>query len=314
MHSQVYLAICGAACATVSIVGQPDFGAMVLAASLAMAVLGVPHGGLDHRVGHRLLHSRLPRSWWMAFFPAYLLVAIAFAAGWYCFPRATVIVFFLVSAWHFGREDNYASNLNSEWMPERSIAKHVLATATGGLVIWIPAVTRSDEFNSLLSLITPTADMQVVAQIVFLTQCIAYALLPVACIQMLPRLIDAPKDIARWVPVATALSAVLLPILLSFTLFFCGWHSWQGLRRLRHEESLSRFHFALRIAPLSVIAVMGVSWIGWWFHQAHGVDRIDAATLQIAFIGLSAIAIPHLILHEVYAFSEFSRIRLEAHS
>lgn len=314
MHSQVYLAICVAACCIALWIGQPDLGVMILAASLAIAVLGVPHGGLDHWVGRRLLESRLPRSWWVAFFPAYLFIGLGFAAGWYWFPSATVVVFFVVSAWHFGREDNYASEGSYSFMPAFRFVAHLVATAVGGIVIWIPAITRSDELQSLLSLITPAADLGVVTKIVFLTQAIAFALLPIAGLQVLRGLIESPRDFTRWVPVATAIASAVLPILISFTIFFCGWHSWQGLRRLRTEEGLSGFQFALHITPLSMAAVVGVASIGWWLQRASGFENFDKSILQMAFIGLSAIAVPHLILHEIYAFSDRSSARLEPHS
>lgn len=281
--------------------GSPELSSMVLAAAFAIAVLGVPHGGLDHWTGKRLLADRFGDRWWAVFFPTYLFVGVAFAAGWFAIPTITVLLFFLVSAWHFGREEQLASDLDAASSRIGRLLQHAIATAVGGLVIWVPAVARPDEMRALLGLIIPDNQAETAFRIVAITQAIAILLLPLALVSVIVRLAQSPLDCDRWVPLATTIAAVILPILLSFSIYFCAWHSWQGLQRLRRDESLAVGEFVRRIAPLSVAAIFGVAAVGWWMQVGVAESLVTGHTsssLRAVFIGLSAIAVPHLVLHE----------------
>ncbi len=287
---------------------------MVILATLAIALIGVPHGGLDHWIGRRLLEPRFQNDWWIVFFPSYLATGVAVAVGWFVVPSLTVVLFFLASAWHFGREDQQTErNLEgSFWMAR--LFNHAAATAIGGLVIWVPASVRPDEFRAILRLIVPTETLESSNTIVAATQAIAWCLIPLASIIVIHRLIAAPTNLCRWIPTVTAAVAVVLPIILSFSLYFCVWHSWQGLQRLRRHEALSILDFARHVAPLSISAIVGVAMIGWsgsrWLDGLLTVDQ-TRDTVRTLFIGLSSIAVPHLILHEVHSFTSSSHTKLE---
>jgi beta-carotene 15,15'-dioxygenase len=299
----LYIAICVAVMASLPLWGAPDFSVLVCGAAILVAILGVPHGGLDHWTGRRLLASRFRDFWWLMFFPGYLAVGLAVAASWFVFPVATVIAFFLLSAWHFGREDQHrvaqgpqclGANLSSK------LRTHLSAIAIGGLVIWVPALVRPGEMQSLLALIVPASDGNEAAQIVWLTRSLAMVLCPIAYAICLHQLMVQDQDVSDWVPVATAGLAATAPILVSFTAYFCLWHSILGLTRLRTQEGLTGRQFVAATMPLSAIAVLGVVAIGWLFRYSLGATSIDSipASLQTLFIGLSAIAVPHLLLHE----------------
>ena len=302
MHSQIYIAICAASVGSVLCFGTPKVSSMVFGAALAVALLGVPHGGLDHWTGRRLLHQRFGSTWWMIFFPVYLLVSCLFAFGWFVFPITTVVLFFFISAWHFGREDQHATASRSARLQRQFAFDHVSAAAVGGLVIWIPSLVRPEEMQSLLHLIVPGNGFESAGLIVDVTQVIAVLAIPLASLTLLRRLIQTPRDCERWTPLATAAVAVSMPILISFTIYFCFWHSWLGLQRLRRAESLTIPQFARSIAPLSVVAIIGIALSGWWLQGSAAEVALQGQTsllLQALFIGLSAIAVPHLFLHEL---------------
>jgi len=301
MHSPVYLAICAATLVGLLIIGTPDLNSMVFASAMAIAVLGVPHGGLDHWTGRRLLHSRFVDGWWIVFFPVYLFVGLVFAVGWFVIPTITVVSFFLISAWHFGREDQRANPQSEIASRTRQVLGHIFATALGGLVIWVPAIARPEEMQSLLSLIVPANGVEPVNRIFEVTRFIAVCLIPLATLIVIARLIKSPRDCNRWVPLATAAIAIYMPILISFSIYFCGWHSWQGLQRLRQDESLTAGQFVRCVSPLSIAAIIGVAAAGLWLQGWSAEllpERQTFSSLRTVFIGLSAIAVPHLLLHE----------------
>jgi hypothetical protein len=126
-------------------------------------------------------------------------------------------------------------------------------------------------------------------------------LIPVSFAVVFVRLVKSRSNCDRWVPLATIAIAILTPILISFTIYFCAWHSWQGLQRLRRDESLPIGDFLRCVAPLSVAAISGVVSAGWCM-QGGAAESFFAgqssSPLRSVFIGLSAIAVPHLFLHE----------------
>ena len=322
MHSPVYLTICAASVGGMLLFGAPDLSSMVFSLALAIAVLGVPHGGLDHWTGRRLLQHRWGNHWWAVFFPAYLLVGFTFAIGWFVMPTITVLAFFLISAWHFGREEQIASECKPSFQTQPHsrahwLLQHLVAIAMGGLVIWSAAIARPDEMVSLLSLIVPTNGAVSSIEIIAYTQWPAAFLVPVAATMGLRQLVRSPRDCESWVPVATAMVAICLPILVSFAIYFCAWHSWQGLQRLRRSESLTVTQFVRYTAPLSVAAILGVIASAWWMQGTLPTPTLgnqNSASLQTVFIGLSAIAVPHLFLHELDARRVRSTSRQEVYA
>ncbi|MBU6173433.1 MAG: Brp/Blh family beta-carotene 15,15'-dioxygenase, partial [Planctomycetes bacterium] len=191
---------------------------------------------------------------------------------------------------------------------------HLSAISSGGLVIWIPAMARPHEMESLLRMIVPGGDPSHAEQIVWLTRWIAAILCPVAFFFFCWKLQSHGWEIGSWVPLATVAVAGLTPILVSFTAYFCLWHSLLGLSRLQIQEGLASYRFIMSILPLSAVAVAGVIAVGWFLRPSIGMSSIVSlpASLQTLFIGLSAIAVPHVLLHEWADLATSNTKHLEA--
>jgi Brp/Blh family beta-carotene 15,15'-monooxygenase len=302
MHAPVYLAICTISIATVLWFGTPELSTMVMFAAVPIAVLGVPHGGLDHWTGRQLLNNRFAGRWWLVFFPIYMMVAIIAGLGWLAAPSLSLVFFFLLSAWHFGREDQKATNTDSTTKTGRDLMRSLQAMAVGGLVIWIPAIVRGEEFHTLLATVLPPGNRDAAIQIVDMTQMLAMLLIPLAIIRVVSQVVALPTNCHAWIPVGTIAISIGLPILLSFAIYFSFWHSWQGLLRLRREQSLSPARFALSVAPLSIVAIALIGAGGAYLHGVSTTGDLswhNSMTLRTVFIGLSTIAVPHVLLHEL---------------
>lgn len=289
-------AICGTA------VVDPLGPSLVLFAAGLIAIIGVPHGGLDHWIGRRFLQPIFGNTWSIIFLTAYLTLASAVALGWVFFPTVTIISFFLLSAWHFGREENAG-------------ASALAAISVGGAMIWSIAIFNSDEMTQIL---TATLDQTLVqsqpgtsALIVKMTGMIGLVLLPIGVLVRLKQCshrggsnhrgdqgfaINRVLDGA--VMIVTILAGMFAPILVAFTIYFCFYHSLLGLRKLRIEENLSRKRFVFSIAPMSILAlamVVGVDVLaGGLSIAALG----QSAWIRLTFVGLASIAVPHILLHE----------------
>jgi Brp/Blh family beta-carotene 15,15'-monooxygenase len=265
-----------------------------------VSLVGVPHGGLDHWTGRRLLSRYFQDAWWAVFFPAYLLIACVVALGWIFVPVATAVSFFLVSAWHFGHEES------TEDAP--SWSRFLDSVARGGLLIWLPVLMRPEEVEQILKSLVSDHMILHVTTIMTATQCLAIPLTICAVAFMV-------NDISRrrYVSAIRTLSFACLfcfaNVLVSFGMYFCGWHSVRGLARLASEYRLSPSQLLFAVAPLSIGAVV-LSVVGMWMWSS-GIASVESWHRTL-FISLSAIAVPHLILHGPIA--QCSRAILEAHS
>ena len=286
MHSTGVAIACSlVAAASVIGVSLPSSWALV-GLSASIAIVGVPHGGLDHLTGRKLLANRLASMWPLVFFPAYLVVALLVVAGWFLLPLMTAVVFFVISAWHFGFEDD-RSRLQS------TIADNIASVAVGGLVIWIPMLTQAERVGSILQSIVPSGLSVSVSAIIGTSQAIACVLVPVAALVIARDVMRGRLSRALRNTSFSVLFAVT-DVLISFGIYFCGWHSIRGLARLAKNHGMSPLKLASATAPLSLGAI-GLAGLGMWFWSSG--QGVSEATSRTVFVALSAMAVPHLLLH-----------------
>lgn len=269
-----------------SLLGLSTQSPVVFWISIAVILtIGVPHGGLDHLTGRDLLSSRFGSLWKFLFFGGYLAVAFIVAGGWLTFPLLTAIGFFLISAWHFGLEEERAACSNLLW-------NHVQAVAMGGAVIWFPVLFQTDRMTEILQAVVP-AGLVSTAWIIDLTKVIAWGLLPMIILSMMQDGLSR-----QWLRFVRNASFFLLfcvsDPLLSFVVYFCGWHSPRSLSGLASTYQKSIARVMLAAAPLTLGAIFS-SLIGMLF-WSNGQTLSDAS-VRTLFISLSAVAVPHLLLH-----------------
>ncbi len=287
MHSVLIIL----ACASYALIELAGLGLSrpfaVIALAVMVGVLGVPHGALDHQAGRDLLWPRFGNAWPVVFLTAYTGLGVLVIAGWYWLTAVTILVFFLLSAWHFGMEERDAAGLGN-W------ADQLTAIACGGMVIWIPALFQPNTVTDLLVLVIPGDGFQPAAFAVQVTRIAGLVLAPLLVLG-LPR--EFGKSADRLTISRTAALALLFAIaspLVSFGVYFCGWHSVRGLADLHKEVGGTAQSLARKLMPLTGITLIMAIGACWYWSQN---GSWTSATLRSVFIGLSAIAIPHLLLH-----------------
>lgn len=298
MHAASVILLCwamiGAACCFSAAVA----GVTAAALAVLVAMVGLPHGAADHRVARPRLQPLLGGAWLPVFLATYLAVAVVVVGGWFIAPAATILLFFLASAWHFGQEE-----------PRLAIGQRIVRPlfrfARGGLVIWTPLAFRSREVGEVLGQIAPSgADTAIQHAIGLLTAC-SWIMLPIAAVAWVAQGLAAHASggmVRRVLLTDNALVASFVVLfvaaspLASFPVYFCGWHSARGLRRLRRELGESWPQLAGSLAPLTVAAIALIG-LGVWL--VLGGSGWNDTLVRATFIGLSAVAIPHLLLQGV---------------
>jgi Brp/Blh family beta-carotene 15,15'-monooxygenase len=178
---------------------------------VSVCVLGIPHGGLDHLSGKKWLAPTWGSYWFVPFGSVYLGIAVVTVAGWLIYPFMTAISFFIISANHFGREQQL-DKLASRWNVIRAIG-------SGGLVIWVPAWMRPAEMTQVLQAILPQSIGSSGETIVDGTQVLSLLFIPVAIVDAVHAITSATVrsqggfDFAIRQLTLAVISAVLLVLL-----------------------------------------------------------------------------------------------------
>jgi Brp/Blh family beta-carotene 15,15'-monooxygenase len=259
------------------------FTAVVFA--LLVAVVGMPHGGLDKLFGRAVFQPMVGWSWWLVFLGFYLGIAAFVVVGWLYAPAVTVILFFAISAFHFGDADGRTG---------------ALAVLEGGMVIWMTLLARPVETATILAWIIPGGEQDGVLAVLVLLRPLLFIIVGLLAVHLVRLLIVGEwQTSVRLVLFAVALA--LLPVLVGFGLYFCGWHSTREMISLaRRAEPGSLGVGLIKVlrlaAPSACLAVLATGLAAWWF----AADRdLTPVVVQAVFIGLSSVAIPHILLHAV---------------
>jgi Brp/Blh family beta-carotene 15,15'-monooxygenase len=291
--------------------------------AVLVALIGLPHGAADHRFARPRLEPVLGPAWLPVFLAGYLVVAMLVVGGWFVAPAATVVAFFLASAWHFGQEE-----------PRLLIGprglRPVFRFARGGLVIWTPLVFHARDVAAILGLAAPGGSGPAIHHALSLLTACSWIMLTIAAVAWTLQLLAAARTAQFMAAARTAqglaasrrigqrrrvlladnalvaslvvLFAVASP-LVSFPVYFCGWHSARGLERLRRQLGETWSELARSLAPLTVGAIALVGLAAWLVLGGAGWN---GTLIRATFVGLSAVAVPHLLLHGIAPLCETS--------
>lgn len=267
--------------------------------ALLVAVIGLPHGAADHRFARPRLEPLLGPAWWVVFLAGYLAIAAAVVLGWFLVPVATIVVFFLASAWHFGQEEPGLAFARSR----AGLLPTAARVARGGLVIWVPVAVQTDEVVRVLTLAAQQGSGPVIARAVDVLVPCSGAMLAIAAVawgRQALRAIAGRGRRRRILLLDTLMVASFALVfacanpVAGFLVYFCGWHSARGLRRLRRELGESWWQLATSLAPPTALAIGLVGLVACLVLRA---PTWNDTLIRATFVGLSGLALPHLLLH-----------------
>ena len=245
----------------------------VLAA--AVLLLGVPHGSLD------VLHARhahgLDRpSRWAVFLVVYVLVGAAVVLGWTVAPGLSLLVLLAISVFHFG----------GDLQPNSPAA---LRLVHGLAPICLPGLLHGDELRELFGALAPgeisdatAAALEDAAPFVLVASLLLTA-------WSARRHRHAALEVA-----ATAAICSVAPPLVGFGVYFCLLHAWRHVDRTRqmYAPSLRVMAWAAGVPTLATAAMGAAAYL------ALDPERVEVGLLQVVFVGLAALTVPHMLLIE----------------
>lgn len=250
-------------------------------ALLAVFLIGLPHGAFDGAAAMRTrLFDSLPRM--IIFLSLYVTLAVLTLITWLSIPVISLGIFLLISLFHFGM---------SEPVLHGRIARISRIIASGGLtVIYLPLEHR-DSVLPIFEILSGSESRLIITAIAFAA--------PLWVLASIVALIFSfmQKSERVWGLEFILLLALLtlLPPLAGFAIYFCCVHSRNHFRDIWRQlrQSYVRRHLILGAAVLTSLSWLFAVTAFWYLAPLLG-DY--AAALQIAFIGLAALTVPHMLL------------------
>ena len=251
-------------------------------------ILGISHGALDDIKGKKLLKLFGYKSSF-TFYLAYVLISFLIIIFWLIFPNITLILFLIVAAYHFGKEDTVFSLKRKYWIPE------CLYFFKGSAVIIAPLLFQNDKTNEIFR----TLNVNIFEFQIFSNQFLIILL----CLSFLSSLYISNKKNTdlKGLMVMDFFSLIILNLfltpILAFTLYFCFLHSIRHSITLIFELDKSfksgLKKFINRAIPLTFItgAIFLIA-----VYLLNNFFILDEAIYMVIFIGLASLTFPHILL------------------
>lgn len=259
----------------------------LLFASLMIVALGVPHGALDpiFAVTHKKIKTKTE---WVIFLSGYLLLSAAVVGFWKIAPQFFLLVFLGLSIFHF----------SGDLTGNATLAERLFY---GGSVIVLPALIHQAELLRIFSILSGSTESLFIVKILELTVwpwLICLLVVAIKCFQ---------KDRQRALEMlSVALLMVSTEPLLGFTVFFCAMHSARHILRTQHYAQVAPKHMA-KIAAGPMVAVLIIGLVLW---RVRPEIVFEESLLQIIFVGLAALTVPHMLLVERVRLSGWKQAEL----
>jgi len=255
--------------------GEPSPTLQVALLAPLVAVLGVPHGALDVDMARALwpLERRAAR---LAFGAGYLGVAAGVLGFWLIAPGPALAAFLAYSAAHFA----------GDWRDELARPARL---AAGAAAIALPAAAHESEVARLFTALAPSEAATLCAAILHA------AAPPLTAVAVAAAaLARRPGVVAELVALTTL--ALVAPPLITFLVYFCGLHSPRHFVETIARLGLGWSRGVAAALPLSVgtlvLAAAGAAFLA-------GLDTApEVVALKTVFVGLAALAVPHMVLVE----------------
>ena len=251
-------------------------------------ILGISHGALDNIKGMKLIklfgYKRV-----ISFYFVYILISFSIIIFWLIFPNTVLLLFLVVAAYHFGKEDTVFPFSRKFFMSE------CLFFFKGSTVIVAPLLLNREQTNEIFRLL----NFDVFEASFFSDE----FLITMLCLSFLSSLYISKREKTdlKGVMIMDFFSLIMLNIFLSpilaFTLYFCFLHS------IRHSISLifeldKSFKLGLRkfiskAIPLTIVTGV-IFLIAIYF--LNNFYMLDEAIYKVIFIGLASLTFPHILL------------------
>jgi Brp/Blh family beta-carotene 15,15'-monooxygenase len=273
--------------------GNIPFGFQLFYFLFLIGATGIPHGALDHVIAKNTEKDSAQFSI-QSFFKKYILAILLYTASWIFLPSFSLLVFLIISAWHFGETDLAEAQNNFSWNAAR--------LSWGTLVLYSLLIFHPTETEQVLIRITQGSEMAMSIW-TFVKNNNQLGLLLCSSVFLLLAFLSNRKHKIRLQPGRLINLFIILaickflPLLPAFALYFGGWHAIRSfeiiftfLHQKGDESASGPLEMWKNALPMTFLAAFGFIFLAYiWNGAGLKTDPIPAL-----FIFLSIITLPHL--------------------
>lgn len=256
---------------------------------ITMFVTGLPHGAFDYLVAKQQASSNHKSFSVTRFYTHYLFKMIAYAVGWYFFPVASLVLFLLLSAYHFGESDLLHYSAAKRSLKELHKVFHgasillvlIISDATISIPI-INGIIKDYDSSALLHQLEPYT------YILPAINCV------IAWILYRNTILHTIYYIITYLIIIIIISSLPLP--LGFALYFSCWHSINTLTDIHqfltnnHVQKKQLWHILKSGSPFILLTWAGIVIALYGIQQSSQPQNI----LSLLFISISILTLPHV--------------------
>ena len=252
-----------------------------------IATIGVSHGSLDNYKGKKLLKFySLKNS--IIFYLSYIFVALLVILLWKIFPALTLLIFLIIAAYHFGKEDSLKETRQSD-------LKFFYYFSRGSIIIFAPLAFHTDETIEIFKMISNNLFVDYILNL----EKFYFSKFMLSLVLLSSYLISGRRSASFYfeVPSILAINYFFTPFF-AFTIYFCFLHSIRHIISLMYELDNNDLKngfkiFTKKALPLTILTAI-FCLIGLYF--LSNTYNFNSSILKIIFIGLASLTFPHILL------------------
>lgn len=258
-------------------------------------LFGVPHGAADHRINATIAKNPSVT----LFIITYLFIAIAYLLWWIFMPVKALIIFFIISSYHFGQEFLEEIDLSNSKVWEIMI--------WGTTILVAPILISYNEVRSFLVIVSKDKlpEIPIIVTVLLVSLLIASALGHLSLLKIRGRISAFQLKVLLLNLFILIISFILLPYVMAFTLYFVLFHSWNAFKHqyLWLKNKSNRYTIRSFLQDLLLFSALSISSIIIFIVLIAPEDLEELITYF--FILISLVTLPHSILFDrFYKFKQ----------
>ena len=255
---------------------------------VSIVIFGVPHGAFDYAFLRKSAKGR--NGAFIMTIAVYVLLIFLSLILWFLAPTLSLILFLLISTYHFGVADPLRFCIDPQ--SSKILAISSILTQGGLTTILLPLfhwATVSQYFTVLQS--NP--------ETLFLWLTLSGSLWVISGLVVFKHLFEANQTAKVAATLLACLLVYLMKPLLFFAVFFCCFHSWSHYKNsVRHisvaDQSSSVSFFITTILAWALIVIVGLGFLPIFGDELTFAS--EPSLLRGVFATLFALTVPHIVV------------------
>lgn len=251
-----------------------------------VSIIGIPHGFFDFSIGRKIF-KKFTNKWFIYFSLSYILILLIYLVAWVYAPGISLLFFLLLAAYHFGYEDN------NYLFEKKHIYINLNIFIKGIIIVFTPIIFHFEQVSELFSLLinSPVKNIEftMTQKMLFITLSVFHILLE-----------RNRNYLFKIEALICFCNFIILPPLISFTIYFCFLHSIRHFIESIYISNLVPNNFTIKKFLVTIILFsLVISFLLTILLSNYLKITVYDAIIKYVFISLACLTLPHMIFNMI---------------